>query len=216
LTVEDASMSRRQWKETTWQRCADPERMLRYVRDRGASERKVRLFLAACCRACWERFTTDGSRSAIEVAERYTEDEEGSGTEFFRANKAAHRVPEFYSDEALYTICCLLCDNLDLAVAAADILAPPQRCALLREVFAPCRESSFDPAWRQRTVLLLAEAAYRQRSLPSGHLDVERLGVLADALSDVGCADDTLLSHLRSAGPHVRGCWALDLVFPEA
>jgi hypothetical protein len=36
--------------------------------------------------------------------------------------------------------------------------------------------------------------------------------VLADALEDAGCSDAGLLGHLRSPGPHVRGCWALDLV----
>jgi len=36
--------------------------------------------------------------------------------------------------------------------------------------------------------------------------------VLADALEDAGCADADLLEHLRSPGPDVRGCWALDLV----
>jgi len=36
--------------------------------------------------------------------------------------------------------------------------------------------------------------------------------ILADALEDAGCADAELLGHLRSPGPHVRGCWALDLI----
>jgi hypothetical protein len=40
----------------------------------------------------------------------------------------------------------------------------------------------------------------------------EHLPVLADALEDAGCADTELLSHLRGPGPHLRGCWALDLI----
>src|SRR4051794_35724189 len=132
-------MSRRPWKESTWLGCRDPERMLKYVRRRGASERKVRLYLAACCRACWERFTTEGSRSAIDVAERYA-DGEADYNELYHTNKAAHRVPKYWEDEALGTICCLVCDNLDLAVAADELLAPVLRCALLREIFAPVRE----------------------------------------------------------------------------
>src|SRR5262249_3553775 len=36
--------------------------------------------------------------------------------------------------------------------------------------------------------------------------------VLADALEDAGCTDAKLIRHLRSEGPHVRGCWALDSV----
>jgi hypothetical protein len=38
------------------------------------------------------------------------------------------------------------------------------------------------------------------------------LPVLADALTEAGCADADLLGHLRSPGPHVRGCWAVDLL----
>lgn len=45
-----------------------------------------------------------------------------------------------------------------------------------------------------------------------GRLDPVRLGVLSDALLDDGCNDEGLLGHLRSPGPHVRGCWALDLI----
>jgi hypothetical protein len=33
--------------------------------------------------------------------------------------------------------------------------------------------------------------------------------VLADALEEVG-ADRALLDHLRSPGPHVRGCFVVD------
>ena len=38
------------------------------------------------------------------------------------------------------------------------------------------------------------------------------LPVLADALEEDGCNDAGLLAHLRSPGPHVRGCWALDIL----
>src|SRR5688572_16857480 len=41
--------------------------------------------------------------------------------------------------------------------------------------------------------------------------DPHRLSVLADALEEAGATGE-LVAHLRSPGPHVRGCWALDLV----
>ena len=208
-------MTRRPWKVSTWLRCRDPERMLRYVRDRGASERKVRLFLAACCRACWERFTTEGSRSAIDAAERYVEEGEPAYGDLFAANKAAHRVPNYSEDDANFAICCLTCDDLNLAVAASDILGPADQCELLREIFAPGRETALDPTWLGEQVVSVARAAYEHRSLPSGELEAARLAVLADALIDAGCDDDELLSHLRSPGPHVRGCWALDLILAK-
>ncbi len=51
-----------------------------------------------------------------------------------------------------------------------------------------------------------------RRPFPSGLLGVARLPVLADALEDAGCADAELLGHLRGPGPHVRGCWAVDMI----
>jgi hypothetical protein len=36
--------------------------------------------------------------------------------------------------------------------------------------------------------------------------------VLADALQDVGCNSADILDHCRGPGPHVRGCWVVDLV----
>jgi hypothetical protein len=35
---------------------------------------------------------------------------------------------------------------------------------------------------------------------------------LADALQEVGCEQEDILNHCRSDGPHVRGCWVVDLL----
>jgi hypothetical protein len=68
-------------------------------------------------------------------------------------------------------------------------------------------------AWNDGLIVRMAEAIYEEeRALPAGHLDRARLAVLADALTDAGCTDIDLLDHLRSPGPHVRGCWAVDLL----
>ena len=66
--------------------------------------------------------------------------------------------------------------------------------------------------WNGGTVKGLAEEAYEHRLLPSGHLDPQRLAVLADALEETGCSDEAILSHLRGPGPHVRGCWVVDMI----
>ena len=42
--------------------------------------------------------------------------------------------------------------------------------------------------------------------------DPTRLAVLADALEETGSDNADILNHCRVEGPHVRGCWALDLV----
>jgi hypothetical protein len=87
---------------------------------------------------------------------------------------------------------------------------------LLRDLFGPWpfRPPALDQsvlAWNGGIVRSLARAAYDDRQLPLGHLDPDRLLILADALEEAG-ADAELLAHLRGPGPHVRGCWAVDLV----
>ncbi len=59
----------------------------------------------------------------------------------------------------------------------------------------------------------LTDDAYGSRN-DDGVLDTTLLSVLADAIEDANFPQDNhpALKHLRSAGPHVRGCWALDWV----
>jgi hypothetical protein len=88
---------------------------------------------------------------------------------------------------------------------------------LLRDIFGnPFRPTPVAAPpwlrWNGGTVQQLALVAYQHRGLPEGMLDPVRLAALADALEDAGCTDADLLGHLRGPGPHVRGCWAVDLV----
>jgi hypothetical protein len=77
---------------------------------------------------------------------------------------------------------------------------------LLREVFGnPFRRATVDAAWRTPDVRLLAEGIYAERAF-------DRMPILADALQDAGCDNDDILNHCRGSGPHVRGCWVVDLV----
>jgi hypothetical protein len=87
------------------------------------------------------------------------------------------------------------------------------QAVLLRDLCNPFHPVAINAAWlawRGGAVRQLAEGAYQERELPSGYLDPHRLAVVADALEESGCTDAELLGHLRSPGPHVRGCWVLD------
>src|SRR5262245_52150732 len=85
--------------------------------------------------------------------------------------------------------------------------------AQLRDVFGnPFRPVYVALSWLTPDVRSLAKAAYDERLLPQGHLDPLRLAVLADALEEAGCVDGDVLGHLRSPGPHVRGCHVVDVV----
>jgi hypothetical protein len=66
--------------------------------------------------------------------------------------------------------------------------------------------------WNDCTIPKLALCIYDELVLPSGHLDKAQLGVLADALEEAGVTDPDILGHLRAPGPHVRGCWPVDLL----
>jgi hypothetical protein len=102
-------------------------------------------------------------------------------------------------------------------------------CHLLRDLFNPFplavdsiwlssnrdRDVRMDPSllkWNDRTIPRIAEGIYEERRMPAGTLDTSRLAILADALLDAGCDDEALIAHCRSEGPHVRGCWAIDLI----
>jgi hypothetical protein len=88
---------------------------------------------------------------------------------------------------------------------------------LLRDIFSnpfhppPVRDPTW-LTWNNGLVQVLAQVAYDDRLLPAGTLDTARLAVLADALEEAGCDYADILTHLRSPGPHVRGCWVVDLL----
>lgn len=90
------------------------------------------------------------------------------------------------------------------------------QCQLAHDIFGnPFHPVTIDPAWlawNNGTIVKLAQTIYDERELPSGHLDTGRLAILADALEDAGCTNADILAHCRSAGPHVRGCWVVDLL----
>ena len=69
----------------------------------------------------------------------------------------------------------------------------------------PFRPVTFDPAWRTETVVGLATGIDEAGAY-------ERLPILADALQEAGCEDEQVLSHARGPGPHVRGCWLIDMI----
>ena len=76
-----------------------------------------------------------------------------------------------------------------------------------RDIFGPLpfRSVTVEQTWLTSTVTSLATAIYQERAF-------DRLPILADALEDAGCPQHDILSHLRSSGEHVLGCWPLDLV----
>lgn len=89
------------------------------------------------------------------------------------------------------------------SVGAAERAA---QATLLQDIFGnPFRLVAYSPSWRTDTAVSVARQMYDAR-------DFSAMPILADALQDAGCDGDDILNHCRSEGPHVRGCWAVDLV----
>ena len=105
------------------------------------------------------------------------------------------------------------CAARSAAAAGTDRTEEAAQAGLLRCIFGnPFRPVALDRSWKTPIALAIAQAAYEDRIVPAGHLYSDKLAVLADALEDGGCTDAAILGHLRGPGPHVRGCWALDLI----
>jgi hypothetical protein len=80
---------------------------------------------------------------------------------------------------------------------------------MLRDIVGnPFRPVAFDPAWRTRQAVAVAQVMYDDRRF-------EDMPLLGDALEEAGCAAPDILSHCRDLGPHVRGCWVVDLVLDK-
>lgn len=127
-----------------------------------------------------------------------------------------HACPQLAAQAAF----CVLDGRLGNAAFVAVVPAPypehPTATALgpmhrwqadaLRCLFAnPFRPISVARGWRTPTVLALAQQMYESR-------DFSAMPILADALQDAGCDNAEVLDHCRGLGPHVRGCWVVDLV----
>jgi catechol 2,3-dioxygenase-like lactoylglutathione lyase family enzyme len=88
-----------------------------------------------------------------------------------------------------------------LGTAEGNTQADLVRCI----VGNPFRPVAVDPAWLRPGVVELARTIYEDWAC-------DRMPELADALEQAGCANADILAHCREPGPHVRGCWVVDLL----
>ena len=83
------------------------------------------------------------------------------------------------------------------------------QATLLRDIFGnPFCPIILDPAilaWDDGTIPKPAQASYEERAF-------DRLPILADALEEAGCDNADILAHFQGPGPHVKGCWVIDLL----
>ena len=202
--------------EGEWAECNDPGKMLGFVH-RLASGRKLRL-LSVACFGGGDASSSD-YRNALEAVERFAD---GLLTETECDAVLADEAPlvaTFVSAERLLEAATsterwkAACDGASQAGIAAKSLdrllwhyTQPHYSAWIREVFGnPFRPIVVAPDWLTGDVIGLATGIYQDRAF-------DRLPILADALMDAGCDNEDILRHCRGDGPHVRGCWVLDLL----
>jgi hypothetical protein len=201
--------------EAEWLACESPVETVAALLER-AGARKRMLFACACFRRGWALIQFESTKEVIVLMERYA-DGDASPSDFAEARAKAEKVKMWspYGEAGhLQRAVADVASNAPYAwYAVASLQGKPRPAPLLHDLFGP-------PAPRPERLPVavlsllppLAQAAYDERHLPSGHLDNARLAVLSDALEEAGCTDADILAHLRSPGPHVRGCWALDLI----
>lgn len=221
--------------EEEWLGCKLPKVMLRCP-ELNCSDRKLRLYCCACIRALPVDFA-DGSRGcAADVGEgiadgRISKEEQAKAEVAFRAdymNYGDSFASWVYASELTYVAVKLeFLWGFLIATSARDTAEKSRREAMIEEAIAlehldrlqpillrdiignPFRPVAFDPAWRTDTVTALARTMYESREFSA-------MPILADALQDTGCDSTDILNHCRSDGPHVRGCWVVDLVLGKA
>jgi hypothetical protein len=226
-------MSRnRAMTEAEWLTTTDPTSMLNFLREQQISERKMRLLACACCRRIWDHLTDPRSRRAVEVAERFA-DEQATPRELAYARNAALSVQGKESWAPYWATNTQASGPLvNVLEAAAEAKARTaaqlstethtwdrvqaetvrEQVTLIHEIIGnPFLFPMLDATllgWEDGLVVDFARGIYQDQAF-------ERMPILGDALEEAGSTDERILEHCRHGGPHVRGCWVIDLILEK-
>jgi hypothetical protein len=206
--------------EAEWLACTDPQKILEFMRGK-ASDRKLRLFACAFGRAVRDSQHLLGP-STVAVAERYA-DRLASDQDLASERRTWACSPEemgpvaqsaydgaWEAVEWLTSLERWWKDDPDSYFQIPADAVLKRSVLLLRDIF----HNPFQPmptlnpswlTWNGGTIPKLAQAIYDDRAF-------DHLPILADALEEAGCDNEEILAHCRGLGPHVRGCWPVDLL----
>lgn len=193
--------------------------------------RKARLFASAVCRVMGGREFHPVAVAALEVNDRFADDEVPRRA-LWEAERKVRAVRDelgehtsdvegrHYSARYMALLAVeYVCTDLGPFMASMYPASTHQLMSNLREeetrrqlypayrdlAGIPFRPIIVKPSWRTSTAVGLARAMYESR-------DFTAMPILAGALEDAGCDSADVLAHCRGDGPHVRGCWVVDLV----
>jgi hypothetical protein len=212
--------------EAEWLGSDDPTPMLDFLRGR-ASDRKLILFGCACARRVWLLLGGGPDMGLVERFESYADGQTGREDlaaalalpRYLTGAAPAHELaladPASAVRWAVQTLAAVvyrhnaerLGGRRATLAGRAELRA---QCQVLRDVVGPLpfHTAAIEPrwlTWNHGTVPAVARHIYEERAFHD-------MPILADALEDAGCTDADLLTHCRTGGEHVRGCWAVDLV----
>jgi hypothetical protein len=224
--------------KSQWLKSKNPSKMLESLRGKG-NGRKLRLFACACCNNLKDSILSESAKNAIEVIERFA-DSKASVEELAGARQVAEDASNEVEDDSSYAVVIAAAEEpwettavireveMEAAYSVeAALEAMPElksefgtrvqretkargiTANLVRDIFGnPFQPVTFDPRWLSSTVIDLARTIYDERVF-------ERMPILADALMDAGCDSEEILAHCHGTGPHVRGCWVVDLILAK-
>jgi hypothetical protein len=225
--------------EAEWLACVSPHAMLTAVGS-NISDRKLRLLSSRIADMGLQKPSpteqqllaadpdTRDSWKALTLAERLIEDLERFADSHVSAKRLRRSLQQLTSLHSHRYRSWHGHVSFVRSIIAAAIESPPQFATLLfplredikqvplaqavdllQELLGnPFRSVDWEKRWRTADTVGLARGIYEDRAF-------HRMPLLADALMDAGCADEQILAHCCSPGPHVRGCWVVDLVLDK-
>lgn len=209
--------------EQEWLECENSEAMVEFVRS-DTTKRKLQLFAGACFRRLVHLLPDARQLKAIELLEnapieaevlqragRITRSAMPSSEDSFRG-KCKDMDDPYFVALMLFRELRSSSDGHHAAFAArgfADggIAERRVQSRLLNCIFGPLpfRPISVEARLAAPEILDLAHSIYDEQ-------EFVKLPILGDALRQAGCDNADILNHCQQPGPHVRGCWVIDLL----
>ena len=221
--------------EAEWLSSNYTEKLLNFLNGK-VSNRKLRLFSVGCCKYIQHLMPEPQCQDAVSTAERFADglvddcslslaadvanriaaaNNTNSHGRYWAARAAAYSATLNAHEAAVGAVSTYYMAVLSAGPSPQEDM--PARNAIsdnayrlfkiLRfDIFGnPFRFVSFNPKWRTSGIFLQAQRMYDSR-------DFCTMPILSDALQDAGCENEDIMNHCRSEGPHVRGCWVVDLI----
>jgi hypothetical protein len=207
--------------EEVWQQCHQVETMIRFAQAK-VTQRKLRLFLCACCRRLGELLSEE-DRQVLMVAEGFAEGQ-ANDDQLSKAHESASSR-QGQPATALQTVASKSLTTDKVMWATRSICSAISRRDAIRWEEERRHQANL---FRDIVGNLIRPAAIKSQWLEWNDATVERLTrridasgeyellpVLADALEDAGCDDQAILDHCRGQTAHARGCFVIDFILSK-